>query len=1299
MLRNLIARIVIGGGGSRLWFCLAIAVVLCGCATPVESTEEKPGESEEPMVLDCSPESLGRLGSLDVAIAIDNSLSTQHPTGYDADGDGTVGVIKTAFTDRRDSSRVLTDRGDSWLGAQIAAVRPLIQNALAYDVRFSITTLSGQPFFSHRRRSTWAVGDRDARTLAAMTDDVAVLEKALDKIVRAGSDGSASFYAGMRRANQSLIESTDRDQKRRKIVLFISDAPGPLFRTSDGLIRGASARVAAATRDAKRNQIVFNTFGLTEKSPEWSDFSLSLIGSMTGGTYSAVEDPRELYCHLVDSLVIEDAVSSNDEKVILAGSLLGSSASTTLDFDNLPAESGLSGLTNDGHVAANWRSDVDGDGATNRGGESSATDNAPAITAAIDYACANGYDIVQLPAGIYRIGGDSGVNGTSWDGVRMDINACPHGVRLTGKGTDWEHGGTLLLNNQNHGGFMIELADLRGANDQNGGHIYGIGDGGSADNQYVTALALGGTTPVVTIETGGAGGRPVGFADGTEVFIRGCLGSVELNDKVWILDNGVTNGDEFDFDILDQEGNDYEPTGQVSAWVPHLNGANPDTSCVITHLNKSTVFEFDNFAYGTDAPLADMQWKTDTDDPPNVFVTSEEQHGLRIKISGGRVWVHDTLVIRSGDEAVDMASNETALIYENNVCRNSSSGCVVQQGSTGSIIRKNVFDLATTWINDSVDTGTTTEPSNLNGTAIQVGPVQPTCRRVANMLIEGNVFRGQYRGGIGLRTQTPHFPSQDSESTCTEVENVTIRNNEFVSQPRTGLCDEAAEQCIAILARADIDAPFINLSVTENRITGPVVSMGSGSQNWVWRDNIIVAHDNFKDTVGATLSAPDTHFIGNTVTGFEDACVTVADNFSDLVDFTATQSSGWDLTNEELDLGAAAGFQAGDRIKFSGGSTLPVELADYTFYWMEPGSAAGEFTFSATPREDSAYAVIALSGSPTGEFTVTVEHSQTAIEVAGNTLDCPSDSGSLGATIKSAIPGKVEPCRPETACFLKITGNEITLPADGYMRDAINIAYSPKNLEISGNNIFAPAPLAGTRKLGISVLATAADIGGNNIDGHFDDAAIKFSEGTNPSPAEGGPRGSTTVHNNRVNNNSEPGGIGIYAYMSRAPIIKDNVVTSTDLSGIMLWGGGDTNYGNAQITGNYISEMGTVGSKYGIESSCTGCTTMSGNIISNNVMDMGGRSNIDGMFLRSISDSLLQGNMCINMHGGNGECIWIFPPNTDGNLCQGNFSEEDTPGGAGGFICGDSGSTLVGPGCGSYAGSGANGICQDNQNQ
>jgi hypothetical protein len=91
----------------------------------------------------------------------------------------------------------------------------------------------------------------------------------------------------------------------------MSDTPGPVFHEDGKLVGGLSARMAMATREAQRHGIVFNTFGLTEQSDAWRGFTLGLIAPSTGGSYHVVDNPQQLYCHLVDALALAPRAHSD----------------------------------------------------------------------------------------------------------------------------------------------------------------------------------------------------------------------------------------------------------------------------------------------------------------------------------------------------------------------------------------------------------------------------------------------------------------------------------------------------------------------------------------------------------------------------------------------------------------------------------------------------------------------------------------------------------------------------------------------------------------------------------------------------------------------------------------------------------------------------------------------------------------------------------------------------------------------------------------------------------------------------
>lgn len=287
-MENSIARCLV-----LLVASFGMAGILPGCAVPVIPAENIVRDAD---ILDCSAEMLGDLGPLDVAVAIDTSLSTMAPTGVDIDGDGSIGVIELSS---------YTDRGDSHLSAQVTALRSLLRNSAKYDIRFSIITFSGSNVIvPTNERTSGVVSDRNARIRARLSDDFAALESVLDEVLEDGSGGSTDFYAGMRRANRSLIESDDPERDSRKIVLFMSDSPGPTGRELDATVQNLDARMARAARQALRHQIIFNTFGVSADSGMWRRRSLGQIAGATSGTYHVVANAQQLYCHLASSLAL-----------------------------------------------------------------------------------------------------------------------------------------------------------------------------------------------------------------------------------------------------------------------------------------------------------------------------------------------------------------------------------------------------------------------------------------------------------------------------------------------------------------------------------------------------------------------------------------------------------------------------------------------------------------------------------------------------------------------------------------------------------------------------------------------------------------------------------------------------------------------------------------------------------------------------------------------------------------------------------------------------------------------------------
>ncbi|MGH7336637.1 MAG: vWA domain-containing protein, partial [Myxococcota bacterium] len=237
----------------------------------------------------------------DVVIAIDRSTSTRKPTGLDLDGDGVVGEFRRSE---------YTDREDSLLAAQLAAVQRLVDVARLGGMRFAIVSYSGRHDFPLEDSVTQRVERTDARLEAELTDDPAALEAAVARIGERGSDGASSFAPAMRLALLSLSARNASDEPaRRRRVLFLSDSPTPVRYAPMYRIAYDDARMEVEARRAIKSGVAFHSFGLGEAANAAdTPHVLAQIAGATGGTYRAVPDPRDLYCQMLAALGASDPV-------------------------------------------------------------------------------------------------------------------------------------------------------------------------------------------------------------------------------------------------------------------------------------------------------------------------------------------------------------------------------------------------------------------------------------------------------------------------------------------------------------------------------------------------------------------------------------------------------------------------------------------------------------------------------------------------------------------------------------------------------------------------------------------------------------------------------------------------------------------------------------------------------------------------------------------------------------------------------------------------------------------------------
>jgi hypothetical protein len=234
-----------------------------------------------------------------VVIAIDRSTSTRAPTGLDLDGDGVIGEFRRSE---------YTDRGDSMLAAELAAVQRLIDVARLGGMRFAIVSYSGRDDFPLEDSMTRWVDRSDARLEAELTDDLAALEAAVARVGARGSDGASSFAPAMRLALRSLsAPSNSGEPARRRRVLFLADSPTPVRYAPMDRIAYDDPRMEIEARRAIKSGVSFHSFGLG-RAAEAVDptHALAQIAGATGGTYRPVPDPRDLYCQMLAALGARD---------------------------------------------------------------------------------------------------------------------------------------------------------------------------------------------------------------------------------------------------------------------------------------------------------------------------------------------------------------------------------------------------------------------------------------------------------------------------------------------------------------------------------------------------------------------------------------------------------------------------------------------------------------------------------------------------------------------------------------------------------------------------------------------------------------------------------------------------------------------------------------------------------------------------------------------------------------------------------------------------------------------------------
>lgn len=276
----------------------ALVLVACAGPPPVDL-------ASEPVA--CPEAWPDALPATDLVLAIDTSRSTRDPSGADIDGDGEVGEYRGA---------TWTDRGDSLLAAQVAAVRRLVALAQGRDIRFGIVAYAGSHDRPLEDSMSRLVQRSDAVIGVPLTRDAARIEQELDRLLRRGSNGTSHFTPPMRLALRALAHPPDGAPAPRSRVLFLSDSPVPVRPVSGNRSRSGynwqDARMRIAAMQARRAGVVYDTFGLGNASDAPTPHTLTHIAGATGGRFYAVPDPTRLHCSLLTAL--HDLVETADRR-------------------------------------------------------------------------------------------------------------------------------------------------------------------------------------------------------------------------------------------------------------------------------------------------------------------------------------------------------------------------------------------------------------------------------------------------------------------------------------------------------------------------------------------------------------------------------------------------------------------------------------------------------------------------------------------------------------------------------------------------------------------------------------------------------------------------------------------------------------------------------------------------------------------------------------------------------------------------------------------------------------------------
>ena len=255
-------------------------------------------------------------GRYDVFIVLDVSESTKAACGADLDRDGVIGINpQFELGNTYPPEVVSTDPQDTVLAAEVQAARTLLRSLDPRRVRVGIISFAGEvdPITLQRRRMDQA----DAWLDVPLTDDYALVNRALTAILARGARGATNFAAAVRLVITELTgvggaKSTSRPDAKR-VALFLTDGMPTLpFGTGNVTEPGDVEAAVRAAQVAQKAGIVINTYAMGVEALRYPE-AVTKVAQVTRGTYTPVQRPGDIGAILqgVTFASVEDVVLTN----------------------------------------------------------------------------------------------------------------------------------------------------------------------------------------------------------------------------------------------------------------------------------------------------------------------------------------------------------------------------------------------------------------------------------------------------------------------------------------------------------------------------------------------------------------------------------------------------------------------------------------------------------------------------------------------------------------------------------------------------------------------------------------------------------------------------------------------------------------------------------------------------------------------------------------------------------------------------------------------------------------------------